>query len=517
MYDFKRTITSASVIASMLLPIILSLVIFALILGSGGGGVSNTNSVSTLMYFDNSGYHFLSYSANQYGQPVGGATVSFNFSETSGAKFYGGGGTTNASGLSQVLIQAPNASDYAGQFTVSPPGSVGAVFNQICQLNFDSFFNGSFQPAVPGEIVAQSCISPPTFSTVIDSSNSSRRLIQVFFSGPGGSIPNYEVYYKLYNYSNSKSVPAPLYFNQSQMQVLGTLNNYHQTFSLTLPQNETCIYTTITEGGGVQITTGCISSLIYLEIFDPSGTPLQVDQIPESDLFPQPTPPVQASSAASTFFSAIFAIFIPLTAIIGAYSSYGKDRVTGVLESVLVRPVTRKSLSISRYLSTLLALGIGVVISTGIVDLILWHYAGSFLDTGLMLTTIGALLVDLAAFIGIMFFLSHLSKSSGELIGIGITLFIVLDFLWSLILTALTFATGGNFGSAIALQVNVYANYFNPAQFVSLVYDYLTNSLGGVTVQPAAYGITIPALGADAILWIALPFAIYLYLATKRD
>ncbi len=84
-----------------------------------------------------------------------------------------------------------------------------------------------------------------------------------------------------------------------------------------------------------------------------------------------PKVPIEVTNVAASFFSGLLGFFIPLMAIIGSYSSYGKDRLTGVLESVLARPVTRLSLGVSRYLSTMIAFVLAVAASVGVVDLIL--------------------------------------------------------------------------------------------------------------------------------------------------
>jgi len=79
---------------------------------------------------------------------------------------------------------------------------------------------------------------------------------------------------------------------------------------------------------------------------------------------------------------------------------------------------------------------------------------------------------------------------------------------------------GGTPGSAVSIRATIGSDFFNPAQFLTLVYIYLTNQFTGfafVPIIPSAYGITIATLVGAGVLWIAIPLAIYLYLATKRD
>jgi hypothetical protein len=63
--DFLRALSSKPVIITMFPPIVISLAIIPLI-SAVTVIVSSTNqNTSALLYYDNNGYHFLVYSANQ--------------------------------------------------------------------------------------------------------------------------------------------------------------------------------------------------------------------------------------------------------------------------------------------------------------------------------------------------------------------------------------------------------------------------------------------------------------------
>jgi ABC-type transport system involved in multi-copper enzyme maturation permease subunit len=133
---------------------------------------------------------------------------------------------------------------------------------------------------------------------------------------------------------------------------------------------------------------------------------------------------------------------------------------------------------------------------------------GSFVDATLTAAAVSSFLVEVAAFVGLMFLYSHLVKSSGLLIGIGVVLFIVLDLFWQVIIFALTSLMGGTPSSAVYLQANIVADFFNPMQFVTLVYTYLTDQFTSNPIQPSTYGITATTLVAAAVIWISFPFSI---------
>lgn len=480
----------------MALLILISFAIIPLISSSGGGVTTNQNPPQIFGWHDNQGYHYVMYAQNQFGQGVAGYRVSLNMSL--GTESFSGGETTNSTGFAKFTIQAAENPNYTVTASISLPGGFGTIgFGS--GNPFSGFQNGSTVSIPDGQIVGINS-GPGLINTVTDPKNSSINDPSLFLLAPYGAPPSgYSVYYKFFN---STSVSFNVFYNQSQMQVLGTLNGFVTRFS------------------PPALPSGAVSdSNFVFEIFYPNGTIFSrfPQIIPVNELYPPPAPPIHPTTLAAQFFAGIFSLFIPLMAIIGAYTSYGKDRVTGVLESIITRPVTRRGLSISRYLSTFLAMAVAVGVAVIVVDVIVDYYAHSFIDSVFLLPSTGAFLVELAAFIGIMLFLAHLVKGSGALIGIGIALFIVFDFFWGLLILGLAALLGAGFGTIAYNQITTVMQFINPAQFVSLVSVYITGQSSFGLITPSDYGITIPSLVATAALWIGVPFGIFLYLATKRD
>jgi ABC-2 type transport system permease protein len=276
------------------------------------------------------------------------------------------------------------------------------------------------------------------------------------------------------------------------------------------------------------------NTIVAIGLTYPNGTSVagsagEAYSIPVAQLYPTVGAALtgeQINQIVVSFFEDVFGLFIPLLAIIATYNIYGKDRVSGILESVLAQPVTRRGLSLSRYVSSFLGMSIAILVSVSVLDLIAEHLSHSFVNSDLLIFSAGALVVELAAFIGIMMFISHLVKSSGALIGIGVALFLVIDFFQGLIVTFVTSALGIKGGSVNFYRIALALGFANPAQFITLVDTYLTNSYqtsfigiatGSFPITPSLFGITIPAIIVTAVLWIFVPLALFLYLAIKRD
>ena len=153
-------------------------------------------------------------------------------------------------------------------------------------------------------------------------------------------------------------------------------------------------------------------------------------------------------------------------------------------------------------------MAVAISISMVVVDGIVWYYTKSFVSSTIMLSSAGAFFVELAAFIGIMMLLSRVIKSSGLLVGIGIALFMGIDFFWSAIIGLVTLVTQTNFGSLTYYGYFITGEFVNPAQFVGLIDMYLTHQtvmvgiggFGGFPITPSQYGITIPSIVITGLL-----------------
>lgn len=547
LYDIKKTFTSTSVIISMVLLIVISLFLINSFASTVTPNYGNNANTQLLSWYDSSGvYHFLAFASNQFGQPVSGVAIQANLTKFNpaifgkppsdlkpiGPVYRGPVVSTNSSGEAEFTINAPvneNYTVYTMITTQSGFPNLSGGFNTPYATSSKSGNSSTIRsvPIPPGQIVS---LSDNSVLSVTDTSNSQLSNILVTWAGANGSIPNnYSIYYKFVNVTQtctavgngvsctSSSNFNPYTLNESSMTFLKNITSYSQVIAP--PKLEP------------NLASG---SLLYIGLFYPNGTAIlgsggfnRIYQFGIGQIYGyqgQSQNIGRINQMIMSFFLGIYGLFIPLIAIIVSYTSYGKDRVSGVLESVLAQPVSRRGLSLSRFISSFVALAIAISISMGVVDGIVWYFTKSFVSANIMLASAGAFFVELAAFIGIMMLLSHVFKSSGALIGIGIGLFIVIDFFWGLILDLVFGLTHTQFYSLSYYTYSILAEYFNPAQFVGLVDSYITGqfSLAGVggiffPFTPGEYGLSIPAIVTSGLLWAILPLIGFVYLAVKRD
>ncbi len=233
--------------------------------------------------------------------------------------------------------------------------------------------------------------------------------------------------------------------------------------------------------------------------------------------------PITQSRLQSLVFSgaaSILGLFIPILAIFVAYLTYGKDRTSGVLESVLKRPVTRGELITTRFISNALAIFIAGSLAMIVTDLIYNHYLHMYFAPLFIVDLIWTYLVEGVAFIALVYLISHVVKSQGALLGAAIGIFVVMDLFWSIIPIAVISALGISSSSSSYVTLNILFDYISPAGYSNLVQSLITGKLGsfgGISINPSSYGITDIALAVAGFLWMIVPFVLAYLLARYRD
>ena len=478
-HDFMRTMKSKSVVLSMAAIILLSFALVPLI-GIAANPISSSSGGTTVFtYYSGSEYRFSAYSFNSYGQPVIGTRVSANISDTAGV--HPSAAITNASGFADWSLQAES------------PGTQ-VTYSVAAGNGFGS--QGMFPPGMKtGEVLT---IGGSPISIVVDSANSSRRVVLFVYQGPNGTRPSgYNVYYSYGSSSTGGQV-----FNVTRMSLLGAASSYVNDFLMPqAPKNAT----TVSVGAFESNPPYDLVSGFTAQTIGGSLTP--------------PSP----SAIFSSFSTTVLALVVPLMATMVAYNSYGKDRATGILESVLARPVTRRSLGLSRYLAFVIASSVALVVTTAIVETISVVLLGGAPPVTFAVYTAGALIIEAAAFTGIVMLLSQLTKSQGNLMLASVGLWIALDFFWSIVVFFASAVLGVQIGSGNYLALTIQSSFLNPAQFYSLVGVFLngvaiSTGIGGSTpISPATYGLTPFTLVLTGAFWILAPLLGFIYLVERRD
>ncbi|MCL5783214.1 MAG: ABC transporter permease [Candidatus Thermoplasmatota archaeon] len=487
LYDLRRTLTGKFTILLIILIVGFTALGAYTMSSSGSGHTSPGNIYHTDVgyYHSNGTYHIVTYTFDGYGTPVINTPISLSVNKT----FYNG--TSNSAGFynsslksneSRIPVDAGvivNAS--ASSFLVEP----GFAFMQTNM----SLINATTSLRItlinqPGSLVY--------------------KMYNLFYVGPNDSrSPQLNAYYKAYN--SSAAATKAYYGNNlstsANMTRIGAVGDFY-TSSLKVP-----------------LTTSNQNSTFVLEFFNATTDKL-VTSYPPVDLYTHISR-VNQFSTVFAFLSGLYGFFIPIMAIFSSYLYYGKDRTSGVLESVATRPVTKSRILASRFAAVILSIFIALVISISVANILLAQYFGQMLPLSDVFGMVGIFLVVSAAFAGIVFLTSQLSRAQGTVLGVGIVMFIVFDMLWTfLILDLLLFYVFKL--SPLAPSTGVVTailDAINPAGFSSIASSLVTGTFtAGFNSYPAStVGITMVSVSIVGAIWLIVPFAITYYLSRIRD
>jgi ABC-2 type transport system permease protein len=483
LYDLVRTLKSKALIALVVLIIVASLIVVPSVMSAS---VATVGDQPSFIWYDHdaSGYHFLWYSANQFGQPIPANLSVIMTPQSSSASPYSLFLKTDSSGFGFGMINAPNASA-GSSYSVQVMGPRGGSRFTL--------------PLAPDGV---SGILGDWYSIVSDAKNPSHGDIFVFCAGNELSPPvGYKVYYQV----TSGGFGAVQ--NGTSMKLLGTLHDYATIFSTPPDFN----------------LTGDTALWLYLST--PNDTTIAGSGPLGNGFFTGRAAAFDADSVASSVLTSVFGVLIPLVGILGAYNVYGRDRTSGVLESVLVRPISRRGLLFSRYVAVVVGLCLAAAAAMFVASMLVYWTAGVSLSLSFVVGMTGAMVVEIVAFVGITFLLSHLIRSSGTLIIISITLFLVLDVIWSIVVQSLLQLLGNPNDSVLGVQLQILSGMVNPTQFISLAEVFRRGIIkvggslapGGLRIPVEWYGLTPWSMTVIGSLWMVCPLAASLYLARKGD
>lgn len=263
------------------------------------------------------------------------------------------------------------------------------------------------------------------------------------------------------------------------------------------------------------------STEFTFELFSTNGTEIGYVQI---QLVNNPT-----ANVNTIFFTSelpILSLFVPLMAMFSSYLTFARDKCSGVLSSVIVRPLSRRSLLTSRYVSNVSTIFMGSAASLGLSSLIFYEFLGLYIPPNTILLTLWALFVMIGAFTALVFLAGNLFRTQGQIIGFILIVFFGFDFLWTfpsfsiipdLIATSLL---GEYLGSLHYFVTITILNYISPSGFTNLITYLVQGTIGSFMFgfyPPSRIGITVPIIISAGILWVIAPLLVAFKIFTKRD
>ncbi|MDE1822346.1 MAG: ABC transporter permease [Euryarchaeota archaeon] len=501
LYELRRGLLNPALFAITVLLVVISMGIVTTFHVASG---RNYESCEEVAWYVDGAYHFVVHVHDQHALPIAGVLTNISLSTAAGSPgsppIYFEGHTA-PNGSSQLVARLPVA-DYVYSFFAIDPNASSSGWGEGC------LFSGGNTTAIatgpPGSVHS---LAWGTWTLVgLDSSIPSPQLL-LFFLGPNGTSPTGDQAFWAGAFNASgRAMGGPNPFPplpESAMHRLGTFRGDAQVFSFAVP-NATW--------------TGCYSctsdKVVQLEIFSPTGQILLEDtNLSASDFAPVPTGLLvnQADSLTFSFMSEYVGLIAPFMAIVAAYALYARDRISGVLETTQCGPISREGLALSRWAAVLVTLAVSLVVSLAVISVEIHSVLGVYLPASVLLATLGAVLVEVGAFSGLVMLLSRFSRSHVVVLGTAFGLFLGFEVGWTFLdnflISYVQALPGGSWVSAQSV-----ANQFellNPLGTLFL--------LSRIYVNPPLLGVTQGEIGLAGFLWVMAPLVLFVLHARMRD
>lgn len=485
-YDLKRTFTGKFTIVVIVFIILISVGIgYAFIAGGGSSSSGTSISVNDSYTYNNATgtFNVTFYAFDQYGTPAPTVPI---YTEHNGTYWTN---ETASDGFLNISFAATGTNGFAKGF-------------ELLNYSLTPFNSTSHGLLHQLGMSAAPSTTPTVYLNIISKpgTTTSKELMIYYASSNTSQQQSTYVYYKVVNLTSGF-----------------TSNNFN-------PTNMTYYAALKTNGVGIKIvdinpSSRGVAQAVVVGAFN--GTTASSLQMTLTEYEPSTAvSTIGIAKLSFDIFAGVFGLLIPLFASLSAYFYFGKDRASGVLESVITRPVTKGRIIMSRYTANLGSLIIAFAVGTGLFEIFLKMGTGSYMTASYAGSLIWTYFVEIAAFTGIIYLVSQFLKSQGAILGVIIALFFVFAVLWSGLLEPLIL----NHVFHVIAGTNIYEQYsiilsaLNPAGYPSLVTSYIAQvNAFGTTFNPALFGITQASLAAIGLIWIIVPILIAFVIGRRRD
>lgn len=459
-------------------------------------------------YYSAAAYHVDLWAFDPAGTPVSGVTVTLNVSEPPAYPYsspsdvvYLGRETTGTTGEVEFTVPLP-----PGEYSVVVSARYAAVPGALMEGEFTSGFAFTNQTSPTAQFLGD------PLNVVTENFYSTKQDYLVVWGSSGGVAPSGDrVVACSFVYTQGNfSTPFPANCSGEALdsyQVLGSLTSYLTTVpipqfsspAVSFPQIFLSFVEVVNATGAVVYSAGAGGICVGGAACTISGSA-------------DPGPSILGS------FATDLSLFLPLMALMMAYWTYARPRLTGTFEPILARPVSRKGLFLVRYGTLALLLAAAAAAEVLLLDLGLSLILREPLPGSFAAPLVGSLVVAGVGFAGLVYLSSHAFRSTGPVLGLGIALLLVFSLFWLELVALVTLAATGGLFSGQFEGILFTSQLFAPPQFPSLVVELLTGSpelgVSGGSITGTTAAIVAGIAGA---LWLAVPLLVSYERAIHRD
>jgi ABC-type transport system involved in multi-copper enzyme maturation permease subunit len=449
---------------------------------------------SALYYYGNGAYHLSVWAYDAGGNPLPGVRAEV-YEWTGGSVNRTTGpismSTNGAGELSIVTIPVPNASGVKVAFYYLALADLPSV-----TPSWQGFLNGyilNLSNATPGKIYGVNLLvlAGTTFY-------SSETQAMVFEEGANGSRPSG---YRLEDCWGTANQSFLEYGNCTGLptQSLGPLSGVWTHFRLSsFPANTTYVVVQLVNSTGTIIASSFVNTVRAEQ-----GGAQVVNNAPGTSVLSE--------------FGLEEDFFLALVGLLGSYWIYAGPRLSGTVEPVLARPVTRRGLLLERFAAVTVLASVAAAVDTLVLDGIAGHILGEPLPLSFFAPLILTGIVAGLGIAALTFVTAHVVGSPGTVIAVGFLL-VVVSLFWPYLVSGLLFTLHPG-GTPVEQGLFIVRSQFLlPTQFPALA----TEALSGMSWSGYPLGASLGGLGVGeaaliAVAWLAVPLAEAYGAAVTRD
>jgi len=207
--------------------------------------------------------------------------------------------------------------------------------------------------------------------------------------------------------------------------------------------------------------------------------------------------------------------FVPIAAIIAGYDALAREKVTGAIELVISRPVSKGKVYWGKTGGALAAMGV-YFLAVSVVFYLFARYIGISLTLGDLALTFAGTLFLLFIFIFFESITGFFGRSTTAPILWGVLLWVFFSIVFGILTSLPLLLTGGAVNSAYGLAFENLISLCNPVRVATLIMGLsFFNSSSSFT--SSTYGLTPTMVVASAVVWVVAVTALFVLVIKKKE
>lgn len=204
--------------------------------------------------------------------------------------------------------------------------------------------------------------------------------------------------------------------------------------------------------------------------------------------------------------SSFTALIIPIGSVVLSFDALAHERTKGTMALLLVKPLSRESIALGKYLGALGAISVHILISSLVAIGLMTYLIGSAPSLLNSLLFIATTILLAGAYIGMTMAASVKARQHGDAVMAGLSVWLLFTVFWLLLPMGVAFTMRWTYdvGNPTFLRFSNRVDTFNPNGVYNLC---LATSSGNPYIS---LGVPAVAQALSLLLWFFIPLLIFI-------